>query len=348
MSRLIAVEEHFVVDELLAAGQRYLASPAAEGSGWREAGAALEDADRDRRGRLTLDLGDGRIAAMDAAGIDLALLSISTVANLQMLEPAEATPLARAANDRLAAAVNAHPDRFAGLACIAPQEPDAAAAEIERAIGRLGLKGVIVNSHTRGEYLDARRYEPIFAAAQACGAPLYLHPSLLPAGAVDPYLDYGLMAAMWGYGADASLHALRIILAGTFDRFPSLQMVLGHLGEHIPFSLARLDAHHAQTRAKCTPQLERRPSEYVLSNVLVSTSGMNHAPASIRFCLDQLGADRVMFAADYPFEDPQPETAAFAAAPLSEQERAAVSHGNAERVFGLTPGLGIETHHAFA
>ncbi len=333
--RLIAVEEHFVVDELLAAGLRYLAGPAGEHSGWREAGAALEDEDRERRGRLALDLGEGRLQAMDVAGIDLALLSLSTVANLQMLEPAEATALARVANDRLADAVNAHPDRFAGLACVAPQDPAAAAAEIERATTVLPLRGVIINSHARGEYLDAPRYAPIFAAAEACAAPIYLHPSLLPAGAVSPYLEYGLMAAMWGYAADASLHALRIILAGTFDRFPRLRMVLGHLGEHIPFSLSRLDAHHAQTRARTTPRLQRRPSEYVREHLLVSTSGMNHAPASIRFCLEQLGADRVMFAADYPFEDIDEEVAAFARAPLAPSDRAAVSHGNAERVFGL-------------
>jgi 2,3-dihydroxybenzoate decarboxylase len=334
-ARLIAVEEHFLVDELLAAGQRYLASPAAVSSGWREAGAALEDEDRDRRGRLTLDLGEGRIAAMDAAGIDLALLSLSTVANLQMLEVDEATALARTANDQLAKAVAGRPDRLAGLACVAPQDPDAAAAEIERAISALGLSGVIVNSHTRGEYLDAPRYQPLFAAAEACGAPLYLHPSLLPAGAVAPYLDYGLMAAMWGYAADASLHALRIILSGTFDRFPDLQMVLGHLGEHLPFSLARLDAHHAQTRVKTTPGLQRRPSEYVRENLLVSTSGMNHAPRSVRFCIDELGADRVMFAADYPFEDPDAEVAAFERVPLAPEERAALAHATAERVFNL-------------
>jgi 5-carboxyvanillate decarboxylase len=333
--RLIAVEEHFLVDELLAAGQRYLASPAAAGSGWREAGAALEDADRDRRGALTLDLGEARLAAMDEAGVDLALLSISTVANLQMLEPAEGTALARVANDRLADAIRAYPGRLAGLACVAPQDPEAAAAEIKRATGALNLNGVVINSHSRGEYLDAPRYEPIFAAAQACDVPIYLHPSLLPAGAVAPYLDYGLMAAMWGYAADASLHALRIILAGTFDRFPRVRMVLGHLGEHIPFSLSRLDAHHAQTHAKTSPHLQGCPSEYFREHFTVSTSGMNHAPASIRFCVDQLGADRVMFAGDFPFEDLQPEVAAFAQVPLSESERGALRHGNAERVFGL-------------
>jgi predicted TIM-barrel fold metal-dependent hydrolase len=132
--RLIAVEEHFILPELLEAGQRFLAGPAAANSGWREAGAALEDADRDRRGALALDLGDGRIAAMDEAGIDFAILSLSTVANLQMLDASEATPLARLANDRLAQAVSDHPDRLAGLACVAPQGPDQAAAEIERAV----------------------------------------------------------------------------------------------------------------------------------------------------------------------------------------------------------------------
>ncbi len=332
---MIAVEEHFMTAELQQAAGRYLASSAAQGSGWREAGAALEDDRRERAGRQALDLGAGRIAEMDAAGIDLALLSVSTVANLQMLDAAEGTALARAANEELAQAVRDHPDRLAGLACLAPQDPDAAAAELQRAVGELGLSGVVINSHVRGEYLDAPRFSVLFEAAEALAVPIYLHPSLLPAGAVDPYLDYGLMAAMWGYAADASLHALRIILAGTFDRYPGVRLVLGHLGEHLPFSLPRLDAHHAQTKAHCAPDLKRAPSEYVRENVWVSTSGMNHAPESVRFCLEVLGEDRVMFAADYPFEDVAQETAAFDAIPLSESQRAAVSAENARRVFGL-------------
>ena len=170
---------------------------------------------------------------------------------------------------------------------------------------------------------------------QALGAPIYLHPSLLPAGAVEPYLDYGLMAAMWGYAAEASLHALRIILAGTFDRFPGTRLVLGHLGEHIPFSLPRIDAHHLQTKSQCAPSLQRLPSEYVHDHIWVSTSGMNHAPRSVRFCLEELGPDRVMFAADHPFEDMSAETAAFAKADLTDAERAAVSESNARALFGL-------------
>jgi 5-carboxyvanillate decarboxylase len=333
--RLIGVEEHFMLPELVGAMQRYLQSPAGAASGWREAGAALEDDARERVGALSMDLGTGRIAAMDAAGIDLQLLSCSTVANLQMLEPAEATALARIANDGLAEAVRGHPDRLAGLACVAPQDPEAAAAELERAVGNLGLRGMVINSHAGGEYLDAPRFAPIFEAAEALGVPIYLHPALLPPGAVEPYLDYGLMAAMWGYAADASLHALRIVLSGTFDRYPGLQIVLGHLGEHIPFSLPRLDAHHAQTKAKTAAWLQRRPSEYLKEHFLLSTSGMNHAPGSIRLCMDVMGPERIMFAADYPFEDLEREARAFAAVPLSGEERAALAHGNAERVFRL-------------
>jgi 5-carboxyvanillate decarboxylase len=333
---LIAVEEHFMTPALAQAAGIYLASDAAAGSGWREAGAALSDENRERGGREALDLGEGRIAAMDAAGVELAVLSVSTVANLQMLDPAEGAALAREANDELAQAVRDHPGRFAGLACVAPQDPDAAVAELERAVSELGLVGMVINSHVRGEYLDAPRFAALFEAAQALGAPIYLHPSLLPAGAVDPYLDYGLMAAMWGYAAEASLHALRIILAGTFDRFPSVRLVLGHLGENIPFSLPRIDAHHLQTKAQCAPSLERLPSEYVHDHIWVSTSGMNHAPRSLRFCLDELGPDRIMFAADHPFEDMAGETAAFAATDLTAAERTAVSEGNARTLFGLT------------
>jgi 2,3-dihydroxybenzoate decarboxylase len=321
--------------DLQRAAMRYLGSPAAAGSGWREAGAALEDADRDRRSALALDLGAGRIAAMDAAGVDRAVLSVSTVANLQMLDASEGTALARSANDELAQAVRDHPDRLAGLACVAPQDPEAAAAELGRVVGELGLCGLVINSHVDGQYLDAARFAPLFEAVEALSVPIYLHPSLLPAGAVEPYLDYGLMAAMWGYAAEASLHALRIILSGTFDRHPGVRVVLGHLGEHIPFSLSRLDAHHAQTKARAAPHLRRAPSEYFREHFYVSTSGMNHAPASIRFCLDVLGPERVMFAGDYPFEDLEPEVAAFAAAPLTDAERAAVRGANAVRVFGL-------------
>ena len=333
--KLVAVEEHFMFPELIAAGSRYLASPAAAGSGWAEAGASLEDDARDEVAARTTELGTARLAAMDAAGIDLQLLLLSAVCNLQALEPAEGTALARLANDRLAEAVAAHPDRFAGLASIAPQQPDAAASELERAIRELGLKGAVVNSHVGGEYLDQQRFWPFLEAAAALEVPIYLHPNLLPADAIRPYLDYGLAAAVWGYAAEASVHALRLILSGAFDRFPTLTIALGHLGEHIPFTLPRIDTHHLNAKLKTTPQLERLPSEYFKDNFVVTTSGLNHAPAAIAFCVEQLGAELVLFAADYPFEDAALEVERFNAVPLEDGVRELVAHANAERVFKL-------------
>jgi 2,3-dihydroxybenzoate decarboxylase len=333
--KLIAVEEHFMFPELIAAGARFLASPAAAGSGWAEAAASLEDVEREQVAGRTLDLGERRIEAMDAAGIDVQLLLLSTVCNLQALEPAEGTQLARLANDRLAEAIAVHPDRFAGLASVAPQDPAAAADELGRAVGELGLRGAVINSHVAGAYLDQQRFWPILEAADALDVPIYLHPNLLPEDAIRPYLDYGLTAALWGYAAEASVHALRIILSGAFDRFPRLTVVLGHLGEHIPFTLPRIDTHHLNTKLKTTPGLQRLPSEYFKERFLVTTSGLNHAPESIRFCVEVLGAERVMFAADYPFEQPVLEAERFNAVALEQDVRELVAHANAERVFAL-------------
>jgi 2,3-dihydroxybenzoate decarboxylase len=332
--RLIAVEEHFTLPELSAAAQRYLASPAAAGSGWRESAAWLDPAQREAVAARSLDLGEQRLAVMDAAGIDVQLLLLSTAANLQALAPAEGTALARLANDRLAQAIGAHPGRFAGLASVAPQDAAAAAEELRRAVAELGLRGAVVNSHIAGAYLDEQRFWPLLEAADALAVPIYLHPNLPPADAIRPYLDYGLTGAMWGYAAEASVHALRIILSGALDRFPRLTFVLGHLGEHIPFSLPRIDTHHLNTR-RAAPNLERLPSEYFKEHFVVSTSGLNHAPASIEFCIDVLGAERVLFAADYPFEEPAVEAERFDALPLTDAVRELLAHANAERVFGI-------------
>jgi 2,3-dihydroxybenzoate decarboxylase len=332
---LIAAEEHFMIPEVAQAAGRYMASPKARGSGWHEASAALEDGPREHAAGLLLELGETRIAAMDAAGIDRALLLLSIVGNPQMLDSDEATALARLANDRLAEAIARHPDRLAGLACVAPQDADAAAAELERAVQTLGLRGLVINSHTQDVYLDDDRFRPLLEAADALAVPIYIHPGLLPSSGVSPYLDYGLMAAMWGFAADASLQALRLIMSGAFDRHPNLTVVLGHLGEHIPFSLPRIDIHHLETKRNSAPKLERLPSEYFRERFFVTTSGMNHAPRSIRFCIEELGADRVLFAADHPFENGEREVEGIRAAELSPQEWELVAHGNAERIFGL-------------
>jgi 5-carboxyvanillate decarboxylase len=335
--KLIAVEEHFMFPELIAAGARFLASPAAAGSGWAEAAASLEDVEREQVAGRTLDLGERRIEAMDAAGIDVQLLLLSTVCNLQALEPAEGTQLARLANDRLAEAIAVHPDRFAGLASVAPQDPAAAADELGRAVGELGLRGAVINSHVAGAYLDQQRFWPLLEAADALDVPIYLHPNLLPEDAIRPYLDYGLTAALWGYAAEASVHALRIILSGAFDRFPRLTVVLGHLGEHIPVHAATdrhpPSQHEAEDGAKrvcsaCRASTSRSASS---SRPAASTT----PPSRFSFCVDVLGPERVLFAADYPFEQPVLEAERFNAVALEQDVRELVAHANAERVFAL-------------
>ena len=189
------------------------------------------------------------------------------------------TKLSIIANDTLAAAIARHSARFAGLAAVAPQDPAAAAREIHRAINTLGLGGVIINSHTHGEYLDDPKFWPIFEAAVAVDAPNYLHPTFPADSMIEPYSHYGMMGALWGFGADTSLYAVRMIMGGVFDSFPTLKIVLGHMGEAIPFWLGRLDNRYQNIlrRGGLEPlglkKLERLPSEYFRTNFWMTPAG---------------------------------------------------------------------------
>src|SRR5258707_741761 len=225
--RRIAVEEAFVTADVIEGWKSALARRDVE-PGFAKMGAntlAPTPGNEWVHDRL-LDIGAGRIAHMDKVGVDLQILSL-TSPGVQVLDDAElATRLAAEANDVLAAAVKAHPTRFAGLAAIAPQDPTTAAREIERAAHKLGLCGVIINSHTMGEYLDAPKYRPIFEAAEALDMPIYLHPREPAPSMVTPFLDYGLFFAGWGFAAETGLHAMRLIMSGVFDRFPEIRIVL--------------------------------------------------------------------------------------------------------------------------
>jgi 5-carboxyvanillate decarboxylase len=283
------------------------------------------------------DLGERRIADMDAAGIDRQVVSL-TCPGTQILDRDRAIAMATLANDQLAEACQRHPDRFSGLTAIAPQDPKGAAEEIERGALRLGFRGVIINSHTQGEYLDDPKFWPIFEAAEVLDTPIYLHPNTPPRNMIGPMLEAGLDSAIYGFAVETGLHLLRIITAGVFDRFPRLRMVVGHLGEALPFWLYRLDYMHAATvkagRYKAMKPLSRRPSEYLRSNVWVTTSGMAWAPA-IMFCREVLGPDRVMYAMDYPYEYTPEEVTAQDALPLDAAAKKAFFQGIAEQVFGL-------------
>ncbi len=190
-----------------------------------------------------LDLGDRRLGDMDATGIAKQILSV-TSPGVQIFDADTAVALARSINDQLSEAVKAHPSRFAGLAAIAPQNPAEAAKELERGVKTLGLKGAIVNSHTRGEYLDDPKYWAIFEAAESLNVPIYIHPGTPPPAMIGPFLERGLDGAIYGFAVETGLHLLRIIVSGALDRFPGLRLVAGHLGEGLPYWLFRIDFMH--------------------------------------------------------------------------------------------------------
>ena len=286
--------------------------------------------------RLT-DIGARRIAEMDEHGITKHLLSI-TAPGVQPLDTDTAIAVARITNDRMAEAVSANPDRFDALTAVAPQDPDEATRELERGMNTLGFKGFLINSHTRGEYLDDKKYWCIFEAAEALRAPLYLHPRTPSPQMIDAYLPYGLESATWGFAAETSLHIMRLIMSGVFDRFPNLVLVAGHAGEGLPFWLDRIDDRYglfsSLNKAGRVPKLERRPSEYIRQNMFISTSGMNFE-APLLFVIKEMGIDRVMFAADYPYESMKTREAVDVLG-ISDEDKTKIFSANAERIFSMT------------
>jgi len=275
---------------------------------------------------------------MDAAGIDLQVISHVTPAAQRLLDGAEAVAAARRANDQLAAAVASHPGRFAGFATLPTGDPAAAADELERAVADLGFVGALVHSTlgTNGAFLDDAKFEPLLGRLEQLDVPLYLHPAppppalgeILFGGLPDQVADR-LATAAWGWHAEAGLHALRMVTAGVFDRHPGLRLIIGHCGEMIPFMLDRID----QTLAGLTG-LALSPSEYFLRNVWVTTSGMFSLPP-VMCALQVFGVDRVLFSVDYPFAPNRAGRRLLDMLPLSPADRAKIAGGNAERLLGL-------------
>lgn len=283
------------------------------------------------------DLGERRLQHMDDSGVDRQVIAL-TSPGVQVMDTDTAVSFARVANDELAEAVRRHPTRFSGMVAIAPQDPAAAAREIERGVTQLGLTGVIVNSHTKGEYLSDRKFWEIFEAAEANDTPIYLHPNTPPANMIQPFLEAGLDGAIYGFAVETGLHALRIITAGVFDRFPKLQMVLGHMGEALPFWAYRLDYMHAATvrskRYAVMQPLKKKPSDYLRENFFVTCSGMASEPA-IKFTQEMMGKDRVMYAMDYPYQHAVEEVLALDEMDMSFEDKKNFFQCNAERAFKL-------------
>ncbi len=341
--RIIVIEEHAFDAGLAKATEE---PQAAEAGYLKELGAGDAGAAAPSTGRPAIrsvreipdrafDMGDGRIAEMDAHGIDMQVLSYS---NPTQLAPAqEAVALARAANDRLAAAVRAHPGRFAGFATLPWQDPQAAAGELERSVKELGLKGTLVVGRPGGTFLDDERYRPVLAMLDALGVPLYVHPGVPLPQVQQPYYG-GLKGAVtarlslfgWGWHAEAGVQVVRMILSGAFDRFPGLQVISGHWGEMVPFFLQRMD--DAMPRA--VTGLSRSITETYRSQVFVTPSGMLNLP-HFSFIHEVLGADRIIHSVDYPYLTNTGAREFLERLPVGQDDKEKIAHRNAETLLGL-------------
>jgi len=331
----IAVEEAFITPEILAAMKRKLESGSAE-LGFRLLAESIlfgtSQGAQLMQQRL-LDIGEGRIAQMDATGTDVQVISL-TSPGIQVLDAAEATELAAHSNDVLAQATRRFPGRLYGLTAVAPQEPVRAADEIERGAAKLDMRGLIINSHTFGQYLDEEQFTPILEAAQAHGQPIYLHPRDPSPQMIGPMATYGLFSAIWGFAVETGLHTMRLIFSGTFDKFPNLKFLLGHMGEALPFWLQRIDNRYlVMSKAGALKPLKRLPSEYFKDNFVITTSGVTSMPA-LELSMKVLGAERILYAADYPYESVE-EAVAFVDSIQDADARAAIGYRNAERLFRL-------------
>lgn len=326
--KIIAIEEHWNSVRIRDALDRLP-------SGARDESVAFNTMG-DNLGRLE-DIGQGRLEAMDAAGIDVSILSVVTPAT-QALPAREAVPLARDANDEAAGAVRAHPARFRAFATLPTSDPQAAADELERCATRLGHVGAMLHGRTGTRTLDDPAYDDLFATAARLQQPIFIHPQI-PSNeqrdaayrGLDPLLDLGLATFGWGWHMDTGLAALRLILRGTFDRHPGLQLVLGHWGEMLLFWMDRADS-----LSGIATHLERRVSDYIKTNIHVTSSGMLQERL-LRHSLDFTSADRVLFSTDYPFHQPGADAVGrfFDAIP-DPADRSMIASGNAEALFRLT------------
>ncbi len=279
------------------------------------------------------DLGAGRLAHMDAAGVDVQVLSFGSPGP-QAFGAEVAIPMARDANDRLYQAIQRNPGRFAGFAALPTADPEAAAQELERCVSKLGFKGAMIHGHTRGSFLDERKYWTIFERAQALGVPIYLHPTLPHPEAVKAYFEgyEELARAGWGFAVDTSCHFLRVVFAGVFDAYPRLRIILGHLGEGLPFAMHRLNDHTWRSAAR--RGLKKTPLQYIRENLLVTTSGNWYEPAFLCTLL-ALGADSILFAIDWPYEANKTGMEFLRKLSISDADKEKIAHGNAERLLGL-------------
>jgi predicted TIM-barrel fold metal-dependent hydrolase len=321
-TRIIAVEEHYATPAFLEACQHPLRDQA-KISG---PGPTLLE-------RLG-DVGDLRAEEMESAGIDMQVISLVSP-GVQQMDTKEAAATAREQNDFLANKLKYYPDRFAGLAALPTIDPEQAAKELERTVSQYGFKGAAIAGHTRRRYLDDEFFRPILESAAALQVPIYIQPARPPQKVIEAYYcgDYApavtrlLSSLAWGHHIETAVHCLRLAVSGAFDRYPSLQIVIGNMGEAIPFLLPRID----QYLPRQDTYLERSMGEYLRENFFYTFGGLNNLAAFIDL-LSQVGIDRIMFSADYPFSSMLSACTFLEQLPLSPADKERIAHGNAERL----------------
>jgi predicted TIM-barrel fold metal-dependent hydrolase len=314
--RIIAIEEHYVDAEVR---EHFEATDQRKMPGVTE---RLED------------LSNLRIKEMDECGIDFQVLSL-TAPSTQRFEPETSVRLARAANDRLSEAVKRHPTRFAAFAAIPTPDPKAAADELERTVTKFGFKGAMVHGLTNGAFLDEKRFWPIFERAAALDVPLYMHPANPSPIVVDAYYkeyvqDFPLLVrAGWGFTVETATQGIRLVLSGVFEKYPNLKIILGHLGEGLPFLLWRIDSALSRPGNR---SLNFR--ELFCKHFWITTSGFFSNPALL-CCVQELGVDRIIFSVDYPYVMNKPAVDWIPHIPLCEEDKEKILHGNVEKLLKL-------------
>jgi len=278
-----------------------------------------------------LDLGEGRIAAMDAAGVDMQVLSFSFA---QIPDAKTSISIMGQANDEAAKAVGKYPSRFRAFAALPLADPKAAVKEFKRALEKLGFVGGFVMGAIDGEFLDNEKYWPILEYAQARNAPIYLHPNFPLPSVMQTYFKgrEELGGPEWGFMIDASIHFMRLLTAGIFDRFPKLTMILGHLGESIPYNLDRLNSR-LRAYAKAA-KLKKEPADYIRQNMVVTTSG-NFSTPSLLCALGTIGLDNILFSVDWPNESHKTAVDFLKHLPIDKPDLEKIAYKNAVRVLGL-------------
>jgi len=324
MQGKIALEEHFAIAETLNDSRGYFADWT-----WPELKSRI------------LDIHDRRLREMDENGIELMLLSLNAPAVQAIPDPAQAQDVARKANDFLAEQVHRQPDRFQGLAALAMQSPEGAARELERCVKELGFRGALVNGFSQindkdtAVYYDLPQYRPFWATVERLDVPFYLHPrNPLPRDAKIYEGHSWLLGPTWAFGQETAVHALRLMGSGLFDAYPQLQIILGHMGENLPFGIWRVDNTNAWIPNRHNYAAKKRIGDYFCANFHITTSGNFHSQALIDAML-VLGSDRIMFSTDWPFENIDHAARWFDACPIGEPDRFKIGRSNAMRLFKL-------------